>query len=116
VLKEIGFLEQLVNAGRALIGDAKIIWPNSGFPYYDELIAELQADDRVLAAAPMIETFGVINLPDDKVQGVQIQGIDPESFKTRKGKVGGYVEDLSESEIAELNDKLKRELNPVYGY
>lgn len=41
---------------------------------------------------------------------------DPESYKTRKGKVGGYVEYLSESEVAELNEKIRRELSPVYGY
>lgn len=76
-----GFLEQLVNAGRSLIGDATITWPNTGFPYYDDLIDELESDDRVNAAAPMIETFGVINLPDDKVKGVQIRGIDPGSFR-----------------------------------
>ena len=76
-----GFLEQLINAGRSLIGDATISWPNTGFPYYDDLILELVEDNRVTAAAPMIETFGVINLPDDRVQGVQIRGIDPASFK-----------------------------------
>lgn len=92
-----GFLEQLVNAGRSLIGDAKITWPNTGFPYSDELIEMLEADDRVEAAAPLIETFGVINLPDDKVQGVQIQGIDPEQFLDVVGDGeggGGFAESI----------------------
>jgi hypothetical protein len=41
---------------------------------------------------------------------------DPESFKTRKGKVGGYVDYLDGEQIAELNARLKRELAPIYGY
>ena len=41
---------------------------------------------------------------------------DPESFKTRKGKVGGYTEYLSEEEIEELTRRIREELSPFYGY
>ncbi|MEO0770999.1 MAG: sulfotransferase domain-containing protein, partial [Cyanobacteria bacterium J06649_4] len=40
---------------------------------------------------------------------------DPESFKVRKGSIGGYKAELSEEAIAQLNAKLQQ-LNPIYGY
>jgi len=41
---------------------------------------------------------------------------DPESYKIRKGKVGGYSEYLKLSEIEYINTRLERELAPVFGY
>ena len=41
---------------------------------------------------------------------------DPESFKTRKGKVGGYVDYLSEVEITFLNQKIDKDLSNFFGY
>ncbi len=41
---------------------------------------------------------------------------DPESFKTRKGKIGGYVEYLDAEDIRWLDDKVRRELDPFFGY
>lgn len=41
---------------------------------------------------------------------------DPESFKTRKGKVGGYVEYLTPEQVMQLNNRLRDELSPMYGY
>lgn len=41
---------------------------------------------------------------------------DEESFKTRKGKVGGYAEYLTPAQIAELNRKMQAALPPLYGY
>jgi hypothetical protein len=41
---------------------------------------------------------------------------DPESFKTRRGKIGGYVDYLSAEDIAWLNRRIDAELDPFYGY
>lgn len=41
---------------------------------------------------------------------------DRESFKTRQGKVGGFVEYLSEADIAYLNEKMRTQLSSYYGY
>ncbi|MEM1183810.1 MAG: FtsX-like permease family protein [Planctomycetota bacterium] len=81
-----GFLHTLVNSGRNLVGDAKIHWPNTGFPHYDDLIERLEARPEIQAAAPIIETFGLVGLPDDRVQGVGIKGIDGPSY----ARVTGY--------------------------
>ncbi len=41
---------------------------------------------------------------------------DPESFKTRKGRVGGFAEYLAPEDIAWLNRRIDGELDPFYGY
>ena len=39
---------------------------------------------------------------------------DPESFKTRKGKVGGYREYLTADDIAWMNERISQRLSPFY--
>jgi hypothetical protein len=41
---------------------------------------------------------------------------DPESFKTRQGKVGGYKHYLSTEDIVWLDERVNDELSPFYGY
>ncbi|HHN78324.1 MAG TPA: hypothetical protein ENK11_06595, partial [Phycisphaerales bacterium] len=69
-----GFLNTLLTSGRSMIGDVSIYWPNVGFPYYDDLCERLEKDPRIKAACPIIESFGVIALPDDQVHGVMVKG------------------------------------------
>ena len=71
-----GFLTMLLDSGRNLIGDVSISWPNTGFAYYEDLIERLESDPMVEAATPMIETFGLVSLPDDRVESVMVKGID----------------------------------------
>jgi lipoprotein-releasing system permease protein len=85
-----GFLNNLTQAGRSLIGDVRIAWPNVGFAHYDELIGMLEADPSVEAAAPIIETFGMLTLLENRTEGVLIRGIDGGSFS----RVTDYPETL----------------------
>jgi hypothetical protein len=41
---------------------------------------------------------------------------DPDSFKTRKGKVRGYLEVLAQDEIDYMNQKIEEGLSPIFGY
>lgn len=41
---------------------------------------------------------------------------DRESYKTRRGKVGGFVDYLSPEEIAWVNDRIAEKLDPLFGY
>lgn len=41
---------------------------------------------------------------------------DRESFKARRGKVGGYHDYLSAEDVAWVTDLIERELDPWYGY
>ncbi len=40
----------------------------------------------------------------------------PESFKTRRGKVGGFRDYFSDAEVEAILDYVDRRLDPVYGY
>lgn len=71
-----GFLNVFLAIGKKMNADVSVTWPTAGFPYYEDLIARLEADPAVQAAAPMIRTFGMISLPDDRAYGVQISGVD----------------------------------------
>lgn len=85
-----GFLQTLKDSGRTLIGDVAITWPNIGFAYYDDLIERLEDRAEVAAAAPVIETFGMLRLPSDQLMAVSIKGVDGPSFD----RVTGYAETL----------------------
>lgn len=85
-----GFLATLLSSGRTLIGDVLISWPNTGFAHYDDLINRLEADPTIEAATPVIETYGMIQLPDDRTEMVVLKGVDPESFS----RVTGFFDTL----------------------
>lgn len=75
-----GFLDMLIGSGRTMTGDVVVAWPNSGFPHYEDLIQRLEKDPEVEAAAPMIESYGMLGLPTGRPETVQIRGVDGESF------------------------------------
>lgn len=81
-----GFLKTLMTSGRTLIGDAYISWPNVGFAHYEDLADRLEAHPSIEAAAPVIETYGMVQLPDDRVELIQIKGVEPASYD----RVTGY--------------------------
>lgn len=41
---------------------------------------------------------------------------DTESYKTRRGKIGGYKDYFAVQEVNFMNDYIKKNLNPNYGY
>lgn len=75
-----GFLNNLLKTGRTTTGDITIAWPTAGFAYYDELAARLEADSQVAAAAPVVESYGIVSFPNNSVSMVYIRGIDPKSY------------------------------------
>lgn len=75
-----GFLAKLVDSGRTLVGDVLISWPNTGFAYYDDLIDRLEKDNLIAGAAPMIESYGLIGLPNGMSENVLIKGIDGDRY------------------------------------
>ncbi|MEO0477428.1 MAG: FtsX-like permease family protein, partial [Planctomycetota bacterium] len=85
-----GFLNQLIDSGRSLIGDVEISRPNTGFAHYDDLVAMLEADGMIVAAAPTVDAYGLISLGGGRTSFCNIKGIDPDSFDA----VTGYRESL----------------------
>ena len=108
-----GFLARLLDSGRTLIGDVLIAWPNTGFAHYDNLIERLEKDPLVKAASPMIESYGLVGLPDGRSENVSIKGIDGPSY----GRVTDYEKAMWWKHIKEpLRKDVKKEdlrLNPL---
>jgi len=75
-----GFVDMVRNAGKSLMGEVIISRPIQGFPHYDLLIDELLKLPEVAAATPVIETLGLMEMPYGDSEGVQIYGVEPESF------------------------------------
>ncbi len=85
-----GFLDQLIQSGRTLMGDVEISRPQRGFGDYEKLIEMLEGDEWIEAATPTIDAFGLIKLSSQQVTTGRIKGIDPESFD----RVTGYYDTL----------------------
>ncbi len=86
-----GFKTMLEETGRSLIGDVAISYSQTGFGYYEDLIKRLEADPAVAAAAPTIESIGLLSLPlGGAPETVILKGIDGPSFD----RVTGYRDAL----------------------
>ena len=80
-----GFLENLRNSGRTLMGDVVVAYPVQGIPYYEELIADIERLPGAAAATPLVDTYGLVRMPypdgaNKDVVTSQVWAIDPESF------------------------------------
>lgn len=80
-----GFLDMVTQAGRKLIGDVAIDRQVTGFPYYEEVLAELRGLDAVAAASPMIEAYGLLKMPYNQISQVQVFGIEADSYDAVTG-------------------------------
>jgi hypothetical protein len=77
--------------------------------------------DEIIAEAVQFASFSRMRKMEIEDQaGVFIlrpaDAQDEDSYKTRKGKVGGFVEYFSESEIDYMNRLIEAELPSIYGY
>ncbi len=86
-----GWLNMFRQSYRGLTGDITIArrsW--TGFPYYQEIIDELQKDPRIKAAVPTLQTYGLINIDNQIRAGVQVIGYPIE----RIGLVNNFPQSL----------------------
>ncbi len=96
-----GFLVQFVDAGRKLVGDVSISWPIAGFAHYEDLQKRLAADPMVAATTAMIQTYGLVSLPDGRMEYVSVKAVDAESY----AKVTDYEQTLQWRPLAKPNPK-----------
>jgi hypothetical protein len=78
-------------------------------------------DDETIAEAVEFASFD--NMRKMEAEGKFTSGMltpadkrDGDSYKTRKGKISGYVDYLSEGEIQALNNKMEKELSKLFRY
>ena len=115
-----GFLDMVKTSGRTLTGDVVISRPITGIPYYEELIRDLEALPQAQSASPVVETFGLLQMPwgtgdgGKQIEMVEVWGIDPASLD----RVVGFHDKLywrapSDAELARLGpDDPRRQ--PMY--
>ena len=129
---EIGLLHliEFLNGWQRRLADH----PNALVTRYEDLRSQPARTLRaVLATAG--ETFSDAELEEavrfgsfDHLRGLESQGHfkqggltlrdtqDPNSFKVRRAKVGGYVEDFTPEQVAELDELVAKHLSPDFGY
>lgn len=61
-----------------------------------------------------LETASTLAKTNDKLRAIDPN--DPETFKTRKGKVGSYVEHLSPEDVAFVEERIREALPEGMGY
>ena len=69
-----GWLRMFRTSFHGLSGDVIVMGDLAGFPYYQDVITEIQKLPEVEAAVPVIQTFGLININNRKTAGVQVFG------------------------------------------
>ncbi|HZZ44966.1 MAG TPA: FtsX-like permease family protein [Tepidisphaeraceae bacterium] len=87
-----GWLRMFRSSFHGLDGDV-IVRAESvavGFPHYQEMIDKIEKLPEVSAAVPTIETFGLINIVNQRRQGVQVVGYPIEKI----GEVNNFPESL----------------------
>ncbi len=102
-----GFLVKFLEVGRTMEGDVSISWPTAGFGRYEDLMERLNRDPSVAAAAPSIDSIGMIGLPDGRLQAVKVRGIDE-----RYARVADFANSLWWRPIAEPLPKDKDRDDP----
>lgn len=90
-----GFLNMVQSSGKTLMGDVIVSYGISGIPHYDTLIQYLEQDTDIFAATPIVEGWGLLQMPypdseSKQSETVQVWGIDPLSF----AKVTSFDESL----------------------
>ena len=99
-----GFLRMVRDSQKKLLGDVAINAPLTGFGHYEEIADEIASLPDTLAVTPVVEAFGLLKLPDDQVDGIQILGIEPASFDAVTGWAGTmFWRPVSDAEARELD-------------
>lgn len=84
---------------------------------------QLEASDEHIAAAVEYSAYENMKKMEQKKQfrfaGGRMMPKDknnPDSFKVRRAKVGGYRDYFSDEQVAEIDGLLRERLDPLYGY
>lgn len=72
-----GFLDMLTTKARGMLGDVVIDnGASSGFPLYDEFIADIKQWPEIIEATPLIYSYGILRFPgSQRTDTVQVVGL-----------------------------------------
>ncbi len=73
-----------------------------------------QVDDRAVARAIEESSFDRLKDRERSSRSYSGASLEPDAFRFRKGDVGGYARELSESDAAHLNDVVATQLAPAF--
>jgi lipoprotein-releasing system permease protein len=77
-----GWLRMFRDSFHGLSGDIIVTKQSmAGFPYYQEMIDQIEKIDGVEAAVPMIHTFGLVNIANQIQYGVEVSGMPIEKME-----------------------------------
>lgn len=85
-----GFVDMVRSAGKTLMGDVIIAYPIHGLPHYERLMTEIAKLPDVEGVSPVVDSWGLMKMPYEETEVVQVWGIEPQSFDT----VTGYFDHL----------------------
>lgn len=108
-----GFLDLLSESVQKLTGDVVIDGRNQeGFAHYEAIIKGIEALPEVEAAAPVIESYGLVKYRGQTLT-VQVQGVDPEQLD----KVVGFARTMywSTDDFLDSFDRQVGELREARG-
>lgn len=72
-----GWLKSFREQFHGIVGDIEVSRLGlSGFPYYEEMMSEIEKLPEVKATAPTLQTFGLVNIFNQIPDGVQVIGYD----------------------------------------
>ena len=91
-----GFLNQIENSARGMLGDIIIdATTPGGLGYYDDFISELKGMPEVEATAPVIYSFGLLRVDESYTQTVRLVGVRlPEAAAVTAFAKGLHPDDL----------------------
>jgi lipoprotein-releasing system permease protein len=86
-----GWLRMFRASFQGLSGDIVVRTDSrTGFPYYEEMIAELEKLPEVEAAAPLIETYALVNIENEVKEAVRVVGLPLDKI----GRINGFWDSL----------------------
>lgn len=76
-----GWLDTFKQKFRGMSGDIVVYRPGlAGFAGYEQMLQVIRSDPGVEEALPLIRAIGLLNILNQRVEGVQVTGLDIKSF------------------------------------
>lgn len=109
-----GWIEMFRSSVKGMNGDVVVLGNSlTGFPYYEEMMEELKRVPEIEATTPVLKSFALLNIGNQKPMGVQVYGFQMETLPKVNGFATGlwrqYNEPLEEAKEPGRTDS-EREL------